>query len=65
MNDCCLLKVNVPIFGFVENMAYFQCGKCDEKTYIFGKDGCKNLAAEVTPLCVIDGVEKWEEMERR
>lgn len=45
-------KVNVPILGLVENMAYFTPKELPEnKYYIFGKDGCKNLAAELnTPL---------------
>jgi len=29
-------KVNVPVLGVVENMAYFECGKCSEKHMIFG-----------------------------
>ncbi len=41
-------KVNVPILGLVENMAWFTPAKHpDEKYYIFGKEGCKNLAAEM------------------
>ncbi len=45
-------KVNVPILGLVENMAYFTPAELPEnKYYIFGKDGCKNLAQEMgTPL---------------
>jgi ATP-binding protein involved in chromosome partitioning len=44
MND----KVNVPILGLVENMAWFTpAAHLDEKYYIFGKDGCKNLAEEL------------------
>lgn len=31
-------KVNVPILGLIENMAWFEC-KAGEKYYIFGKDG--------------------------
>lgn len=38
-------KVNVPILGLVENMAYFTPAQHpDEKYYIFGKEGVKNLA---------------------
>ena len=38
-------KVNVPILGLVENMAWFTPAELpDNKYYIFGKDGCKNLA---------------------
>lgn len=41
-------KVNVPILGLVENMAYFTPAELPEnKYYIFGKDGCKNLAAQL------------------
>ena len=41
-------KVNVPILGLIENMAYFTPAELPEnKYYIFGKDGCKNLAAEM------------------
>lgn len=45
-------KVNVPILGLVENMAWFTPAELPEnKYYIFGKDGCKNLAKEMdTPL---------------
>jgi ATP-binding protein involved in chromosome partitioning len=41
-------KVNVPILGLVENMAYFTPAELPEnKYYIFGKDGAKNLAKEL------------------
>lgn len=41
-------KVNVPILGLVENMAWFTPAELPEnKYYIFGKDGCKNLAQEM------------------
>jgi len=29
-------KVNVPVLGIVENMAYFVCDNCDKKHHIFG-----------------------------
>ena len=32
-------KVNVPVIGIVENMSYFICPKCGEKTEIFGHGG--------------------------
>lgn len=32
-------KVQVPMLGIVENMAYFVCDKCDTKHYIFGGEG--------------------------
>lgn len=41
-------KVNVPILGLIENMAWFTPAELPEnKYYIFGKDGCKNLAEEM------------------
>lgn len=41
-------KVNVPILGLVENMAWFTPAELPEnKYYIFGKEGCKNLAKEM------------------
>ncbi|MBE6261870.1 MAG: Mrp/NBP35 family ATP-binding protein [Prevotella sp.] len=41
-------KVNVPILGLVENMAWFTPAELPEnKYYIFGKEGCKQLAAEM------------------
>lgn len=40
-------KVNVPILGLVENMAWFTPAELpDNKYYIFGKDGCKKLAED-------------------
>lgn len=44
MND----KVNVPILGLVENMAWFTPAELPEnRYYIFGKEGCKQLAEEL------------------
>lgn len=41
-------KVNVPILGMVENMAWFTPAELPEnKYYIFGKEGCKQLAQEL------------------
>ncbi len=41
-------KVNVPILGLVENMAWFTpAPHPDEKYYIFGRDGGKRLAEEM------------------
>ena len=38
-------KVNVPILGLIENMSWFTPKELPEnKYYIFGKDGVKNLA---------------------
>lgn len=41
-------KVNVPILGMVENMAWFTPAELPEnKYYIFGKEGVKNLAEQM------------------
>jgi ATP-binding protein involved in chromosome partitioning len=52
--------VNVPVLGMVENMSYFAAPSPDgypnspkeeeeeQRIYIFGKDGVKNLAEELT-----------------
>ena len=41
-------KVNVPILGLIENMAWFTPKELPEnKYYIFGKEGCKQLATEL------------------
>lgn len=38
-------SINVPIIGIVENMAWFTPAELpDNKYYIFGRDGAKNLA---------------------
>lgn len=41
-------KVNVPILGIVENMAWFTpAPHPDERYYIFGKEGARRLAEEL------------------
>ena len=47
-------QVAIPIFGLVENMAYFTPKELPEnKYYIFGKGGAENLAKELNmPLLV-------------
>jgi ATP-binding protein involved in chromosome partitioning len=41
-------KINVPVLGLVENMAWFTPAELPEnKYYIFGKDGGKQLAEEL------------------
>ncbi len=41
-------KVNVPVLGLVENMAWFTPAELPEnKYYIFGEGGCKRLAEEL------------------
>lgn len=42
-------QVNVPVLGIVENMSWFTpASHPDEKYYIFGKDGGKNLAEKLS-----------------
>jgi len=38
-------KVDVPVLGIVENMSYFECPKCGERSEIFGHGGAR-LEAE-------------------
>ncbi len=41
-------NINVPVLGIVENMSYFTPAELPEnKYYIFGKDGAKNLAEDL------------------
>ncbi|MEM1024387.1 MAG: Mrp/NBP35 family ATP-binding protein [Myxococcota bacterium] len=40
-------KVDVPVLGVVENMAWFVCGDCGAKHYIFSKGGANRLASEI------------------
>ena len=41
-------SINVPVLGIVENMSYFTPGELpNNKYYIFGKDGAKNLAEDL------------------
>ena len=40
--------INVPVLGIIENMAYFTPEELpNNKYYIFGKEGAKNLAADL------------------
>jgi ATP-binding protein involved in chromosome partitioning len=41
-------KINVPVLGLVENMSWFTPAELPEnKYYIFGKDGCRELASRM------------------
>ena len=40
-------KVEVPVLGIVENMSYFLCPHCGERSEIFGHGGAKATAAEL------------------
>jgi ATP-binding protein involved in chromosome partitioning len=39
-------QVGVPVLGIIENMSYLICQHCGEPTYIFGKGGGEQVAAE-------------------
>lgn len=41
-------KMNFEVVGVVENMAWFQCGKCSEKHYLFGSGGGEKMAGELS-----------------
>ena len=38
-------KTNVPVLGIVENMSFFCCPKCGERTELFGHGGARREAA--------------------
>jgi ATP-binding protein involved in chromosome partitioning len=41
-------SINIPVLGIVENMSYFTPAELpDNKYYIFGKDGAKDLAEDL------------------
>ena len=41
-------QLNIPVLGVVENMSYFVCGHCDERTDIFGHGGGQRMADELS-----------------
>jgi ATP-binding protein involved in chromosome partitioning len=40
-------KLNVPILGVLENMSYFVCPHCGEKSYIFSSGGGARAASQL------------------
>jgi len=40
-------KVNVPLLGLIENMSYFVCGHCGERTEIFSHGGGERAAEKL------------------
>jgi ATP-binding protein involved in chromosome partitioning len=40
-------QLNIPLLGVIENMAYFVCGHCAERTEIFGNGGGRRMAEEM------------------
>jgi len=41
------LKVNVPVLGFIENMSYFLCPHCGQRTDIFSHGGARKEAEKL------------------
>src|SRR5262245_10444586 len=48
-------RVDVPVLGIIENMSYFVCPKCGERSDIFGHGGAK-LEAEKLGIPFLGGV---------
>jgi ATP-binding protein involved in chromosome partitioning len=40
-------KLNVPVFGLIENMSYFVCPHCGDRTNIFGHGGARSAAEDL------------------
>ncbi len=40
-------KVDVPVFGIVENMSYFVCPDCGSRSEIFGHGGARETAVQL------------------
>ncbi len=40
-------KVDVPVFGIIENMSYFTCPQCGERSDIFGHGGARREAEKL------------------
>jgi len=40
-------KVDVPVFGIIENMSYFMCPHCNERSEIFSHGGAKQEAEQL------------------
>jgi ATP-binding protein involved in chromosome partitioning len=40
-------KVDVPVFGIIENMSYFLCPHCGERSEIFGHGGARETAEKL------------------
>lgn len=40
-------RVNVPVIGVIENMSYYECPKCGERTSIFLSGGGERLSDEL------------------
>lgn len=61
-------KVNVPVLGIVENMAWFACDNCDKRHYLFGNSTATlkdrfglNVLAQLPMLPGISNVARKED----
>lgn len=41
------VKMNIPIYGLVENYSYMECPDCGKKLYPFGESKLEEIAAEL------------------
>jgi ATP-binding protein involved in chromosome partitioning len=41
-------QLNIPVLGVIENMSYFVCGHCQERTEIFGNGGGRRMAEQLS-----------------
>ncbi len=39
--------VQVPVLGIIENMSYFECSHCQERTHIFSQGGGQRICSEL------------------
>ncbi len=37
-------KLDIPVLGIIENMSYFECGHCHQRTAIFSEKGAQKLS---------------------
>jgi ATP-binding protein involved in chromosome partitioning len=40
-------QLNIPVLGVIENMSWFECPHCHEKTEIFGRGGGAKMATDL------------------
>lgn len=40
-------QLDIPVLGVLENMSYFVCGHCQQRTAIFGEGGGRRLAEDL------------------
>jgi ATP-binding protein involved in chromosome partitioning len=41
-------QLNIPVLGVVENMSFFVCGHCGERTEIFGRGGGEQISKDMS-----------------